>query len=98
MKAAHEIVCSGRFGTWMRGRRWAGLTLPLPWPWLAVVFYWGPPTPGTRVHEAVHVEQIRRLGRLRFIATYLWGLRRGYRRNPLEVEAYAVQKAVKETR
>ena len=40
------------------------------------------------VHEVVHVEQIEKLGRIRFYLTYLWELlRHGYRNNKFEVEA-----------
>ena len=43
---------------------------------------------GLAAHEAVHVEQIKRLGGVRWAATYLWYLLRyGYWSNPLEVEA-----------
>lgn len=39
-------------------------------------------------HELVHVEQIERMGRVRFLATYLWyQVRYGYALNPLEQEA-----------
>lgn len=39
-------------------------------------------------HELVHVDQIRRMGRLRFLVAYLWyQARYGYRNNPLEIEA-----------
>ena len=39
-------------------------------------------------HELVHVDQIRRMGRVRFALTYLWyQARHGYQNNPLEVEA-----------
>ena len=39
-------------------------------------------------HELVHVEQIRRMGRVRFALMYLWyQVRHGYQNNPLEVEA-----------
>ena len=39
-------------------------------------------------HELVHVDQIRRMGRVRFLLTYLWyQARHGYQNNPLEIEA-----------
>lgn len=42
-------------------------------------------------HELVHVEQIRRMGRVRFALAYLWyQARYGYLDNPLEVEARAL--------
>ena len=44
--------------------------------------------PGLLQHEAIHVEQIERLGAFRFTVFYLWYLlRHGYWDNPLEIEA-----------
>jgi hypothetical protein len=49
-------------------------------------------------HELKHVEQVRRIGRVRFFARYLWALARSrfrYSRElPLEAEAYALQATV----
>lgn len=46
-------------------------------------------------HEFVHIEQIDRLGPVRFSVTYLWQLWfYGYRRMPLEREANEVQREV----
>lgn len=44
------------------------------------------------LHELVHVEQYRRLGRLRFARMYAAGFAAGmsYRENPLEAEAFAI--------
>lgn len=43
---------------------------------------------GLAAHEAVHLEQIARMGGARWAVTYLWYLLRyGYWANPLEVEA-----------
>jgi hypothetical protein len=43
-------------------------------------------------HEMIHIEQVKRLGWLRFYITYLWyNFTRGYKKNPFEVEAYARQ-------
>lgn len=43
-------------------------------------------------HEAKHLEQIERLGRVRFALAYTWELlRRGYWRNRFEVEARAAE-------
>lgn len=43
---------------------------------------------GLLAHEAVHWEQYRRMGAVRFYAAYLWGLvRHGYRDHPMEREA-----------
>ena len=39
-------------------------------------------------HEAVHLDQIDRMGGARWAVTYLWYLLRyGYKNNPLEIEA-----------
>lgn len=44
-------------------------------------------------HELVHVEQIRRMGRVKFLVTYLWyQLVYGYQENPLEIEARAAER------
>lgn len=50
------------------------------------------------LHEWAHVQQIRRLGALRFYALYLWySARHGYRDNPFEVEARRqVEEAMRE--
>ena len=41
-----------------------------------------------RRHEEAHWEQAKRMGTVRWYATYLWyTLRHGYWNNPLEVEA-----------
>ena len=43
-------------------------------------------------HEAEHLRQIKRDGRLVFAVRYLWWLARyGYRANPYEVEARAAE-------
>ena len=40
------------------------------------------------VHESVHIEQIQRLGAVKFTLLYLWyNIRYGYRNNPFEIEA-----------
>ena len=50
---------------------------------------------GLIVHEQVHLDQIKRLGRVKFTVLYLWYLwRYGYFESPLEQEAYAAQFAV----
>lgn len=39
-------------------------------------------------HEACHIEQVRRDGRVKFVVKYLYyNLRYGYRNNPYEIEA-----------
>ena len=89
------FVCRGRFAQWMIGRGWTGVTIPLPF--LVIVLFWCLPGahPGWKAarHEWVHVQQAQRWGFLGFWARYLWGMRRGYRRNPLEIEAYDREQA-----
>jgi len=49
------------------------------------------------VHEMVHVRQYYDNFIIGFVVKYLyWLLKYGYRKNPFEVEAYAVQNKVKE--
>lgn len=44
-------------------------------------------------HERAHLEQIERLGRLRFTVAYLWELvRHGYWNNKFEIEARAAER------
>ena len=39
-------------------------------------------------HEACHIEQVKRDGRIKFICKYLWfNIKYGYRNNPYELEA-----------
>jgi len=53
-----------------------------------IVFLVDDPPMDLVVHEMIHVEQAKRMGRLRFWASYLWEtLRHGYRNNKYEVEA-----------
>jgi hypothetical protein len=51
--------------------------------------------PCIRAHEMVHVQQVRRMGVLRFYITYMWLKRThgGHRGHPLEVAGYAAQDA-----
>lgn len=89
---AFEFVVTGAFARFMVKRGWAGFTLPLPiLP--CVILYWMNVNPECRVHEFVHAQQRARFGFLGFVMRYLWGLRRGYRNHPLEMEAYATRGA-----
>ena len=64
--------------------------LALPWgevkllkPWFRVRWL--------RKHEMVHLRQIQRDGPVCFTVRYFWWLARyGYRKNPYEIEAYAI--------
>ena len=72
---------------WLSGRRFTATTLGY-----TVHYRWElDRTPyGTRLHEDQHVRQVRRYGRLGFLARYLWQWTRAgfrYRRVPLEVES-----------
>lgn len=67
-----------------------GITL---YPFVLIAFpETDPRTPKLLKHEMVHVEQVRRLGFLKFYILYvLYSIRYGYRNNPFEVEAYERQ-------
>ncbi len=59
-----------------------------PWRRVYMLEAWAE-HPGLIAHERVHLEQIDRLGPVRFTVLYLWWCcRYGYWQNPLEVEAY----------
>jgi hypothetical protein len=92
-KPVVELAVAGPVGRWFLNRGWTAFTLPLPF--VVLIFYWNTaaPSPYTRVHEFVHVDQDER-GRffLKMWFGYLVELaRRGYRRNRYEVEAYRVE-------
>jgi hypothetical protein len=41
-------------------------------------------------HESVHIDQIQKMGAVKFTVLYLWyNIRYGYQNNPLEIEARA---------
>ena len=69
---------------WLRVSGFRGITMPWHrayyWPW--------PADPGLVAHEQVHLDQLARLGPVRFVALYLWLLiRHGYEAHPMEREA-----------
>lgn len=69
---------------YLRASGFQGITMPWNrayyWPW--------PPPDGLVAHERVHLDQLRRLGPVRFTARYLWLLlRHGYEAHPMEIEA-----------
>lgn len=81
------------FWLWVLDRLWVdGLTLP--WG----VVYIRPTAMGDAgliEHERVHLEQIARMGAIKFSLVYLWQLwRYGYDRMPLELEAIDRQYAL----
>lgn len=78
-----EIICK----RWILSRRVKAITL------FPFIFFQGQPSPTDKSHEYVHVEQIRRMGVVRFYLAYLWySVRVGYWDNPLEREAYEKQR------
>ena len=78
-------VARGPVARFMRRCGWAGVTIPLR---RAHVVMWGEPDMAELRHELAHVDQIARLGRLRWLATILGQyVRHGHKRAPLEVEA-----------
>lgn len=75
----YQVVCK----RWFLSKKVKAITL---YPY---IFYNGWPSWRTVDHELVHIDQIHRLGVIRFYALYLWySIRYGYKANPLEVEAY----------
>ncbi len=77
----------GPVARFMRSRGWAGITIPLPFR-NAYVLMWGESTGEELLHEGAHIDQIWRMGSLRWTATILWQyLTKGYRNAALEIEA-----------
>lgn len=90
MRKLREVNVHGPVARWFRRRHWVGVTLPLPI--VTVILYWllddeREPDSTFRTHERRHAFQADRWGWLGFWVRYLWGMRKGYRANPLEVEA-----------
>ncbi len=82
-------LIGGPVGRFMRRRNWAGVTLPVPF--CPVVLMWGTPDAQEMLHELAHVDQLRRMGTLQWTVTYLWQLiTRGYYFSTLEIEARRV--------
>lgn len=84
----HERICTGWFARRMRASSWRGITLPVPFGGM-LVLYWGVPTEDQALHELAHCEQAQRMGKWRWAATilgeYIW--HRSFRDTPLEREA-----------
>lgn len=54
-----------------------------------------PVSPRLKAHEEAHFAQIRRDGKLAFIAKYLfYMLKYGYHKNPYEIEARKAERAI----
>lgn len=71
----------------MARRGWVGVTLPNLRGGVTIR-YWLVALPHNMKHERVHVAQIERMGRLKFLAVYAWLLlRHGYQQHPMEIEA-----------
>jgi hypothetical protein len=92
-KKVIELAVGGPVGRWFARRNWAAFVLPLPFA--CVIFYWNTraPDPYTRVHEFVHVEQDEAHPFwIVFWVSYLaQHVARGYRGNPFEAAARAVE-------
>lgn len=97
--ATHEVMVTGRFARWMRRRHWTGCCLPVPF-YGSLVLYWlsaseeeTGPLWYVKVHEETHAAQIDARGPIRFIFAYIWELlRKGYRSNRFELEAYEAER------
>lgn len=86
----HEFVRAEGFWLWLLDRLACdGLTMP----WCTI--YMRPEhfdNQLLRIHELAHIDQIGRLGAVRFSLAYLYyQVRFGYFKNPFEIEAYAIQ-------
>ena len=93
-KPVIELAVAGPIGRWFARRRWSAFTLPLPMT--VLIFYWdtNPPSPFTRVHEFVHVAQDAAspfflVMWVKYLAEHV---RRGYRLNRYEVEAFEIER------
>lgn len=65
-------------------KRFSGMAITIA----PFIFYNGVMSEELKRHELVHIEQVKRLGWIRFYLTYLWYIARyGYKNNPFEVEA-----------
>lgn len=74
---------------WLKITGFAGITLP---PWGIYILPGRLDDQRLIRHEQAHWDQYKRMGVLRFYATYLWlTLRHGYWNNPLEIEARAAE-------
>lgn len=70
---------------WLRAAGVAGITMPWGRAYLIPARLHDQ---ALRAHEAIHLEQLDRLGPVRFVVRYLWLLaRHGYERHPMEIEA-----------
>ena len=92
-KPVIELCVGGPVGRWFGRRGWLAFVLPLPF--VCVIFYWNTPAPSplTRVHEFVHVEQdAAHPAFFVFWVNYLaQQLAAGYRGNRFERAARAVE-------
>jgi hypothetical protein len=69
----------------LRTFKYGGITLP---PFGIFILAERLDEPALRAHELVHWEQYKRMGAVKFYATYLWyNVKYGYHNNPMEVEA-----------
>lgn len=81
---AIDILVEGKLAAYMNEKNWYGFTFG----W--TIFYWGINAYNiqTRIHERVHVRQCSNYGPLILLLYPYYHLTRGYKGNPLELEAY----------
>lgn len=79
-----------RYHVWFLRRSWiAGITI---YPFIFFKRLRLEVTDKLLRHELEHIYQVRREGWIKFYVTYLWfNIRRGYKNNPYELEANAVE-------
>jgi hypothetical protein len=75
----------GPVGRWFARRNWGGCCIVLPF--FCLILLWASPPEWVLRHELAHAAQAARYGFLGWWVRYLWGLRKGYWNNPLEVAA-----------
>ena len=77
-------AAQGPIRWWMNASGFRGITLP----WAVYIHPDSLKDHKLIAHEKVHVQQIERMGVVKFYLLYLWySVRFGYRGNPLEIEA-----------
>lgn len=80
MKQAPRLIAA-----YLRWQGFRAITLP---PFGIYALYDSLNDKALERHELVHWEQYKRMGAVRFYATYLWMLiRYGYEKHPMEIEA-----------
>lgn len=81
------VIARGLIARFLRRHGFAAVTMP--WRRVYILFEYRL-RQDIIAHERVHLEQIARVGPVRFSVSYLyWLWRVGYEKNPWEIEAYA---------